>query len=181
MCAMNEQDTKTETCIAEKVDCAVCKDEYEQDDHVIELECNHIFHPDCIKPWLKINGTCPVWYVPPCCHLTPILILYHGSRKVIDGSKDHQDSNGNSSNNNNTTAGGRASTTTNTISALFDTTRRLFGHGTSSTEPRHNTSTTTTSNMPGSFTNTSHQHDTPTPRRQRRFDPNSDYMNLDLD
>ncbi|KAI7870645.1 hypothetical protein BDF14DRAFT_1720708, partial [Spinellus fusiger] len=49
----NEQDTQ--------VDCAVCKDEFDREEKVIELPCLHIFHDDCIKPWLKMNGTCPVW------------------------------------------------------------------------------------------------------------------------
>ena len=24
---------------------------------------SHVFHPDCLQPWLKVNGSCPVWYV----------------------------------------------------------------------------------------------------------------------
>ncbi|KAI7883052.1 hypothetical protein K492DRAFT_159934 [Lichtheimia hyalospora FSU 10163] len=143
--------------IADQVDCAVCKDEYTQNDHVMELECTHFFHPDCIKPWLKINGTCPV------------------CRKVIDGSKDKQGSNGS----NNVT---EVQTSASTISSFFDTTRRrLFGNGpSSSSETRQNTSTPTTSNMPGSYTNNDSLY-ARTPSRRPRFDPNSDYMNLDLD
>ncbi|CDS05861.1 hypothetical protein LRAMOSA08389 [Lichtheimia ramosa] len=138
--------------VADKEDCAVCKDEYASDDHVIELECAHVFHPDCIKPWLKINGTCPV------------------CRKVIDGTKnDKQKSNSHQHATRDRASNFSAST--NTISALFDTTRRLFGHGTSSSSSSSSeTRQNTTSSMPGSYT-----------RQQRRFDPNSDYMNLDLD
>ncbi|ORX46496.1 hypothetical protein DM01DRAFT_1410554 [Hesseltinella vesiculosa] len=44
----------------EQLDCAVCKDEFNQSEMVIELPCQHVFHDDCIKPWLKMNGTCPV-------------------------------------------------------------------------------------------------------------------------
>lgn len=44
-----------------ETDCAVCKDQFESHEMVIELPCEHIFHDDCIKPWLKLNSTCPVW------------------------------------------------------------------------------------------------------------------------
>ncbi|KAL0091937.1 hypothetical protein J3Q64DRAFT_1875620 [Phycomyces blakesleeanus] len=43
-----------------QVDCAVCKEEFDIKERVIELPCAHIFHNECIKPWLKMNGTCPV-------------------------------------------------------------------------------------------------------------------------
>ncbi|KAI8068229.1 hypothetical protein BC940DRAFT_238260 [Gongronella butleri] len=45
----------------EQADCSVCKDEFNAAEIVTELPCQHIFHDDCIKPWLKVNGTCPVW------------------------------------------------------------------------------------------------------------------------
>ncbi|ORZ19012.1 hypothetical protein BCR42DRAFT_324325 [Absidia repens] len=53
--------TLSEQEFKDQVDCAVCKDEFNQAESVIELPCQHLFHDDCIKPWLKVNGTCPVW------------------------------------------------------------------------------------------------------------------------
>lgn len=47
--------------VAQQVDCAVCKEEFVPTEEAIELPCQHMFHEDCIKPWLKVNGTCPVW------------------------------------------------------------------------------------------------------------------------
>ncbi len=47
-------------------ECAVCKDTFEPTNEVLTLPCNenpkyrHTFHEDCIVPWLKQNGTCPV-------------------------------------------------------------------------------------------------------------------------
>ncbi|WVQ82327.1 hypothetical protein IAT38_004455 [Cryptococcus sp. DSM 104549] len=41
-------------------DCPVCKDDYEVGQEVMKVPCGHIFHPDCLQPWLRQNGTCPV-------------------------------------------------------------------------------------------------------------------------
>ncbi|WWC63333.1 uncharacterized protein I303_105933 [Kwoniella dejecticola CBS 10117] len=41
-------------------DCPVCKDDFALGDEVVRIPCAHIFHPDCLVPWLKQNGSCPV-------------------------------------------------------------------------------------------------------------------------
>ncbi|KAI8461861.1 hypothetical protein BY996DRAFT_6408267 [Phakopsora pachyrhizi] len=42
-------------------ECAICKDDFAAEDECMELPCKHYFHTeDCIKPWLKQSGTCPV-------------------------------------------------------------------------------------------------------------------------
>jgi len=40
--------------------CSVCMSDFEIGVKGIFLPCGHIFHPDCIKPWLKDHNTCPV-------------------------------------------------------------------------------------------------------------------------
>ncbi|KAF9111653.1 hypothetical protein BGX27_004633 [Mortierella sp. AM989] len=40
-------------------ECSVCKDEFTMEDTLLQLPCKHVFHEDCIKPWLKVSGTCP--------------------------------------------------------------------------------------------------------------------------
>ncbi|KDD74273.1 hypothetical protein H632_c1440p0, partial [Helicosporidium sp. ATCC 50920] len=40
--------------------CTVCHDTLGVGDVVMELPCNHCFHPDCIMPWLESHNTCPI-------------------------------------------------------------------------------------------------------------------------
>ena len=39
--------------------CSVCKDEYENNQILIQIPCSHIFHEECILPWLKDRNSCP--------------------------------------------------------------------------------------------------------------------------
>ncbi|GAA6061160.1 hypothetical protein JCM10212_005746 [Sporobolomyces blumeae] len=41
-------------------DCTVCQDDFQLSETLVSLPCRHLFHPDCIVPWLKQSGTCPV-------------------------------------------------------------------------------------------------------------------------
>lgn len=40
--------------------CAVCKDQIAVDAEAKQLPCDHLYHSDCITPWLEIRGSCPL-------------------------------------------------------------------------------------------------------------------------
>ena len=43
------------------IDCSICMGNMDKDDMSTELKCSHIFHTDCIKPYLQqYNYKCPI-------------------------------------------------------------------------------------------------------------------------
>ena len=44
-----------------KLQCVIFFEEFKNGDKVIQLPCNHIFHPQSIKTWLKEESSkCPI-------------------------------------------------------------------------------------------------------------------------
>lgn len=43
-----------------KEKCAICKEDFELEENITSLLCNHILHTDCISEWVKYKSECPV-------------------------------------------------------------------------------------------------------------------------
>ena len=41
-------------------DCSICLEIFKNNESVISLPCNHIFHHECIQTWLKNSNNCPL-------------------------------------------------------------------------------------------------------------------------
>uniref|UniRef100_A0A1B0AHX6 RING-type E3 ubiquitin transferase n=1 Tax=Glossina pallidipes TaxID=7398 RepID=A0A1B0AHX6_GLOPL len=50
----------TEDVINEKQQCSVCWEYFKLEEMVRKLSCCHLFHEDCIVPWLVLHATCPI-------------------------------------------------------------------------------------------------------------------------
>jgi len=40
--------------------CSVCQSNYEVNDNVNKLPCDHCFHKDCVNEWLDRHNSCPI-------------------------------------------------------------------------------------------------------------------------
>ncbi|XP_061393956.1 E3 ubiquitin-protein ligase Iruka [Musca vetustissima] len=46
--------------IERKLQCSVCWEDFKIQEMVRKLPCSHVYHEECIVPWLKLHGTCPI-------------------------------------------------------------------------------------------------------------------------
>jgi len=40
--------------------CSTCQEDYDAEQTMVSLPCRHVFHEDCIVPWLRRRVTCPI-------------------------------------------------------------------------------------------------------------------------
>ncbi|XP_063234618.1 E3 ubiquitin-protein ligase RNF126-A-like isoform X2 [Bacillus rossius redtenbacheri] len=50
----------TEDQVGKSLQCSVCWDDFTLGEFVRKLKCEHIYHENCIVPWLQLHGTCPI-------------------------------------------------------------------------------------------------------------------------
>ncbi|KAF8391194.1 hypothetical protein HHK36_023496 [Tetracentron sinense] len=56
----NRVDGKEEEKDEDSKSCAICLEDFFASQEVLVTPCNHMFHEECIVPWVKSNGQCPV-------------------------------------------------------------------------------------------------------------------------
>lgn len=40
--------------------CCICLEAFKQDEELVRMHCEHMFHEKCVTDWLKLNATCPM-------------------------------------------------------------------------------------------------------------------------
>ncbi|CAD5171562.1 unnamed protein product [Musa acuminata subsp. malaccensis] len=45
---------------SDEAQCSVCMDLFEMDAVAKQMPCNHVYHKECILPWLELHNSCPV-------------------------------------------------------------------------------------------------------------------------
>ncbi|RWS26060.1 E3 ubiquitin-protein ligase RNF115-like isoform X1 [Leptotrombidium deliense] len=50
----------TQDQVDKNLQCTVCMEDYKLAEDVKKLPCTHLYHHECIVPWLEMHGTCPI-------------------------------------------------------------------------------------------------------------------------
>ena len=42
------------------LDCPICLNYFDANDKIAKIDCNHLFHKDCLNEWIQFNTVCPM-------------------------------------------------------------------------------------------------------------------------
>jgi hypothetical protein len=80
----------------EKIECSVCKENYKLEDTISIMPCHHVFHNECLLPWLKQHNSCPV-----CRYELPTEDKDYEAKKAQIRKEINRNNNNNNNSNNN--------------------------------------------------------------------------------
>ncbi|KAJ8626672.1 hypothetical protein MRB53_019979 [Persea americana] len=71
-------------------ECTICLDAFVPNQQVLLTPCNHMFHSNCLLPWVENHGKCPVCRHPLVERRGNAISTYNGNNNIIptDGTAD---------------------------------------------------------------------------------------------
>lgn len=61
-----EAEAEVERKEEEGRECSICLEAFVANEQVVVTPCKHMFHGDCITPWVKSHGKCPICRLSFC-------------------------------------------------------------------------------------------------------------------
>ena len=82
----------------DEVTCTICIMDIEEGERVGVLECNHLFHSDCLKSWIKRKNVCPLCQSPDIAREkdSPTVTTPNNSDNNVENDGDNDNNNGES-------------------------------------------------------------------------------------